>query len=302
MRIAVTGRRGQVATALIERAPIFGVTIVPVGRPHFDLAAPENADAIFAEISPDLVVSAAAYTSVDQAEREPDVAFAINATAAGFVGRAAARLRVPVIYLSTDYVFDGSQTTPWLETDAAHPIGFYGASKRAGEEATSAATDDATILRLSWVFAPFGANFLRTMLHIAETRDRVSVVSDQIGVPTSALDIADGIIAVARNLISNPQDQSLRGIYHMPASGPDTSWADYAQEIFEKLSAYNIRVPVLDRITTADYPTLARRPAYSRLSGEKLATNHGVVLPDWRTSLETVVDRLARRLPKASVL
>lgn len=292
LRIAVTGCTGQVATALAERGPLVGVEIVAVGRPDFDLAHPQNARDVFAAAKPHVIVSAAAHTAVDKAESEPDLAFALNATGAGAVARAAAELGLPVIHLSTDYVFDGSKPTPWLETDPTGPLGVYGATKLAGEEAVLAASTNAAILRISWVHAPFGANFVRTMLRLAETRERLGVVSDQIGAPTSALDIADGILAVARNLRDSPTDPSLRGLFHMPASGPDASWADFAEAIFAGSAARGGKTPIVDRIGTADFPTPARRPAHSRLSGDKLAATHGVTLPDWRASLEIVLDRL----------
>ena len=291
MRIAITGRTGQVATALLERAPLRGATLLPVGRPEFDLAAPGDAVSVFAALEPDVIVSAGAHTAVDKAEGEPDLAFAVNAGGAGAVAEAASALGVPIIHLSTDYVFDGSKTTPWREDDPTGPLGVYGASKLAGERAVLAASDDSVVLRVSWVYAPFGSNFVRTMLRLAETRDRVGVVADQIGAPTSAHDIADGILTIAGDLLERPADRSSRGLFHMPASGPDASWADFAEAIFAGLSRRGGRAPVVDRITTADYPTPARRPMYSRLAGDKLAALHAVALPDWRTSLEHVLDR-----------
>jgi dTDP-4-dehydrorhamnose reductase len=292
MRIAVTGKNGQVATALAERGPAAGVAVVPVGRPEFDLTDPKNAVEAFAAAEPDVIVSAAAYTAVDKAESEADLAFAINAAGAGAVVNAATAIGVPVIHLSTDYVFDGSKKAAWVETDPVAPLGIYGASKLAGEEAVLGSGGRAVVLRVAWVYAPYGTNFVRTMLRLAESRDRLGIVADQIGAPTSALDIADGIVAVARHLLASPGDRSLEGIFHMGAGGPNASWADFAELIFEGAAARGGTRPVLDRITTADYPTLAKRPAQSRLDSAKLAAVHGIALPDWREALETVLDRL----------
>lgn len=298
MRIVVTGKTGQVVTALLERGPIAGVEVVAVGRPELDLADPAAARETIGAAKPDLIVSAAAYTAVDKAESERDLAFAVNADGAGAVAAAAAALGVPVVHLSTDYVFDGSKPSPWAETDPVAPLGVYGASKRAGEEAVLASGARAVILRVAWIHAPFGANFVRTMLRLSETRDRLGVVADQIGAPTSALDIADGILKVAKNLVAAPNDDRLLGVFHMGAGGPDASWADFAEAIFDGAAARGGRRPAVDRIRTEDYPTPAKRPTQSRLESAKLAAVHGVALPDWRASLEIVLDRLLG--PRAS--
>jgi len=292
MRIAVTGKTGQVATAMVERAARAGVEVVTVGRPEIDLARRGDLAAAFAALAPDLIVSAAAHTGVDKAESEPDLAEAINATGAGAVAAAAAVLGVPVVHLSTDYVFDGSKPTAWVETDPTAPLGVYGASKLAGEAAVLRSGARAVVLRLAWVYSPFGANFVKTMLRLAESRDRLAVVADQIGAPTSALDIADGVFAVGRTLLARPGEPALEGVFHMGAGGPDASWADFAEAIFAGAAARGGRRPAVDRIPTSAYPTPARRPARSRLDSSKLAAIHGVELPDWRGSLDVVLDRL----------
>ncbi|NLH79306.1 MAG: dTDP-4-dehydrorhamnose reductase [Phyllobacteriaceae bacterium] len=292
MRIAVTGKAGQVATAMAERAERAGVEVVTVGRPELDLACPGDVTAVFAALAPDAIVSAAAHTGVDKAESEPDLAQAINATGAAAVAKAAAELGVPIVHLSTDYVFDGSKTSAWVETDPVAPLGVYGASKLAGETAVLGSGARAVVLRLAWVYSPFGANFVKTMLRLAESRDRLAVVADQIGAPTSALDIADGVFAVVRTLLARPGDRALEGVFHMGAGGPDASWADFAEAVFDGAAARGGKRPAVDRIPTSAYPTPARRPARSRLASAKLAEIHGVELPDWRLSLDTVLDRL----------
>ena len=293
MRIAVTGRTGQVVTSLIERAAASGHEIVPLGRPELDLATASEVSVFrtLAMARPDVIVSAAAYTAVDRAEGEPELANAVNADGAGKVAAAATLLGVPVVHLSTDYVFSGAKDAPYLETDPPGPQGVYGASKLAGELAVLAAQPNAAILRTAWVYSPFGANFVKTMLRLAETRDEVGVVADQLGNPTSALDIADGALAVAANLLGSAAP-ALRGVFHMTGSG-DTHWAGFAEAIFAASAARGGPWARVKSITTAEYPTPAHRPANSRLDCSKLHQIHGIRLPEWQTSLLAVIDRLA---------
>jgi dTDP-4-dehydrorhamnose reductase len=228
---------------------------------------------------------------VDGAESEPELAQAINGIGAGAVAGAAAAMNVPVIQISTDYVFDGAAGRPYREDDATRPLGAYGSSKLLGEQAVADANPNHAILRTAWIYSPFGKNFVKTMLRLAADRDEIGVVADQVGSPTSALDIADGVLAVGRNLVERPQDSALRGVFHM-AGGGFASWADFAREIFAvsaRLGGPGARVRP---IGTADYPTPARRPANSRLDCGKLASVHGVALPPWHASLEPCIRRL----------
>lgn len=291
MRLLVTGREGQVATALAEAATP-GVAVIACGRPELDLERPEGVLSAIAGHAPDIIVNAAAWTAVDQAENEPARAFATNEAGAGAVAAAAARLGVPLIQISTDYVFDGALDRPYREDDPTGPTGVYGASKLAGERAVATVQSDHAILRTAWVYAPMGRNFLRTMLRLAETRDEVAVVADQSGTPTYAPDIAGGVLAVARNLLAWPGDPRLRGVFHMSAGGETTSWAGFAEAIFDGLARRGGRRVAVRHITTAEYPTPARRPASSRLDCARLAATHGVALPDWRTGVERCLDRL----------
>jgi len=213
MRIAVTGREGQVVRSLVDRSA-GSCEIIPVGRPELDLAgSAESIAAAIAAVRPDALVSAAAYTQVDKAESEPDLAFAINEGGAGAVARAARTLRIPLIHLSTDYVFDGTKRTPYVEEDETAPTGVYGASKLAGEQAVLAEHDDCAVLRTAWVYSPFGANFAKTMLRLAGDREEVAVVADQRGNPTSALDIADGILFLMNNPYATGQMLTVDGGY-----------------------------------------------------------------------------------------
>jgi dTDP-4-dehydrorhamnose reductase len=293
MRIAVTGLRGQVATSLIERAGA-GVEVVALGRPAFDL---EDRGAVIAGLEharPEVVVNAAAYTAVDKAETEEAVAVRVNGEGAGHVAEAAARLGVPLLHLSTDYVFDGALPRPYREEDPTGPTGAYGRSKLIGEKRVAERCPNSVILRTAWVYSASGANFVRTMLRLNETREEVGVVADQIGNPTSALDIADALLAIAAR-VKDDSSPALRGVFHMTGSG-EASWADFAEAIFCEAAARGRRSTRAKRITSADYPTLARRPANSRLDNEKLSRVYGLRLPEWRVSLAGCCGRLLHRL------
>lgn len=267
------------------------MTVIPVGRPELDLEQPASSLQALAAAEPDCIVNAAAYTAVDKAEAEPELAMRINGFGAGVVAAAAAALGVPLIQISTDYVFDGTSPRPWRESDATAPLGAYGRSKLAGEEAVAASTEDYAILRTAWVYSPYGGNFVKTMLRLAETRDELGVVSDQLGSPTSAPDLAEAIIAVARALVARPGDASLRGVFHAAGTG-EASWADLAEAVFAASAALGGPSAKVNRIATADYPTPARRPANSRLDCSLLAERRGVRLPLWRDSVKPCVATL----------
>jgi len=290
MRLVVTGAEGQVARALIERGPAHGVEVVAVGRPELDLARPESIERVLGAQRPDIVVNAAAYTAVDQAESEPLAAFAINGEGAGFVAAAARAMGAPIIQLSTDYVFDGEADRPYLETDETRPGSVYGRSKAAGEKAVLDVNDDSVVLRLAWVYSPSGRNFARTMLRLAQEKSVVRVVADQQGAPTCAHDVAEGVLTVAMRLACD-RDPRLRGIFHMTAAG-SASWAQFAQAVFEESARLGGPHARVEPIATSDYPTPARRPANSRLDCTKIAALHKVSLPPWRASVGGVVARL----------
>ncbi|MCI9868822.1 dTDP-4-dehydrorhamnose reductase [Rhizobium skierniewicense] len=290
-RYLVTGLDGQVVQSLIQRAANdASVEIIAVGRPTLDLARPETITAAVMELKPDLIISAAAYTAVDQAESESALAYAVNGDGPSALAAAAAKLDIPIVHISTDYVFDGAKRTPYNEDDAVSPLGVYGLSKLGGEKAVAAATDNYAILRTAWVYSPFGKNFLKTMLRVAEGRDVVNVVDDQFGNPTSALDIADAVLAVSRGLIAS-SDPGLRGVFHMAATG-ESSWADFAEEIFRVSSEIGGPSAGVHRISSSDYPTQAERPTDSRLNCGKLLDTYGVSLPHWRSSTQKTVAQI----------
>ncbi|WP_457154261.1 dTDP-4-dehydrorhamnose reductase [Mesorhizobium sp. P5_C1] len=291
MRLVVTGREGQVALSLLEAGQRHaGVEVIAIGRPELDLAKPDAVIDTIAAAKPDIIVSAAAYTAVDQAEDEPDLAFAVNAVGAGKVAEAAAQLGIPVIHLSTDYVFDGSASGAYVETDATAPRSVYGASKLAGEQAVAAANPRHLILRTAWVYSPFGKNFVKTMLRLAADRDEISVVADQWGNPTSALDIADAVLHAAATLHGNKSFAAF-GVYHLAGTG-EANWSGFARHILDTSRVSGGPWARVRDIATKDYPTKARRPANSRLSSAKFASVFGWNAPDWRQSTEAVARRV----------
>ncbi|HEY0033159.1 MAG TPA: dTDP-4-dehydrorhamnose reductase, partial [Devosia sp.] len=228
---------------------------------------------------------------VDKAESDEKNARAINAEGPAKLAGLATELSVPFIQLSTDYVFDGTKHSPYLESDKANPLSVYGETKLAGELAIAAATADYAILRTSWVYSPFGTNFLKTMLRAGVGRAELRIVDDQFGNPTSALDLADGIIKVVGNLVRDPDDQSLRGLFHMTGGG-EASRAELAIAIFKASAALGGPDPAVIPIKSADYSTAAKRPANSCLSNDKLQRRHGISLPHWRRSTDAMVRRL----------
>lgn len=292
MRIVVTGTEGQVARALFERARDKGIELIALGRPALDLARPETVARAIAAARPDVVVNAAAYTAVDQAESDAEQAFAVNARGAATVAAAARAIGAPVVQLSTDYVFDGTLDRPYREDDPVGPVSVYGRSKLAGEQAVAAATPDHVIVRTAWVYSPFGKNFIKTMLGLAETRDLVRVVCDQWGAPTSAHDIADGVLAIAGNLLASRNDD-MRGVFHMTGAG-HTSWAGFAERVFAASRALGGPYASVEPIATTAYPTPARRPANSRLDCARLRIIHKVELPPWGEAVDACIVRLLR--------
>ncbi|WP_142781423.1 dTDP-4-dehydrorhamnose reductase [Agrobacterium sp. T29] len=291
MRLAVTGKNGQVVSALQALAND-ELEIVALGRPELDLAQPETVLKALREVKPDVVVSAAAYTAVDKAESEQDIAFAVNRDGARAVAQAASDIGIPVVHLSTDYVFDGTKDTAYVESDPTGPTSVYGRSKLEGERAVSEATDNYVVLRTAWVYSEYGNNFVKTMLRLSENRDEINVVADQFGCPTSANDIAAAVVTIARRLVEDPS-APLRGVFHLSGTG-ETNWANFAKQIFALSAENGGKSIVVNDITTAQYPTPARRPANSRLDCSKLEEVYGIKLPSWQTSTRAVVTALAQ--------
>ena len=289
--LLVVGRTGQLARALAAVANERKLPLIAIARPELDLGDAESIERILGACVPRAIINAAAYTFVDKAESEPDLAFKINRDGAAHVARLAKRLRVPFIHVSTDYVFDGSKETPYREDDRPSPLGIYGRSKRDGEIAVLDSYASAVILRTSWIYSPYGHNFVKTMLRLAEAREPIRVVDDQYGAPTSARDLAQAIIEIIEQIEGRPE-KSFGGIYHLTAAG-ETTWYGFAAAIFRGWAGRGRRIPTIEAITTADYPTPARRPVNSRLDCSKAARIFGIRLPHWRQGLETCLDELA---------
>lgn len=290
MRIVVTGINGQVAQSMAAQSSA-DIEIVPVGRPGMDFEKIETIGHAVVRQKPDVIVNAAAFTAVDKAEDNKETAWLVNAEAAGEISATARALDVPVVHISTDYVFDGRGDRAYVETDPVGPISVYGRSKLAGEQAVAEQHADHVILRTAWVFSPYGNNFLKTMLRLGETNDGVRVVADQRGTPTYALDIAKAVIAIASRLRREPNTADLRGIFHLTNSG-QASWADFAEAIFTEAQQYGRKPVSVSRITTDQYPTRASRPANSQLNCDKLFKTYGLRLPAWQIATRDCINRL----------
>ncbi len=278
MKILVFGRTGQVATELQRLAEV-----TALGREMADLAQPEDCATAIRQNAPDLVINAAAYTAVDRAETEEELASVINGAAPGAMARACADLGIPFCHVSTDYVFDGGGVAPRRPTDPVAPCNAYGRSKLLGEEAVCAAGGQSAILRTSWVFSAHGSNFVKTMLRLSETRDTLNVVEDQIGGPTPAADIATALLTMGRAMVAGHAG----GLYHF-SGAPDASWADFAREIFAQAG----RATGVTGIPTSGFPTPAVRPQNSRLDCRTLEAEFGIGRPDWRVGLSRVLKEL----------
>ena len=287
MRILVLGLTGQVAQSLIESADQRQFVIRAVGRPELDILESSSIERAVTAFRPNFLVNAAAYTAVDKAEHEPEIAFSVNRDGARQAARAAHAAGIPIIHLSTDYVFDGKSQHPYREMDPTGPLNVYGRSKLEGEHAVAEATSDHVILRTSWVYSPFGNNFVKTILRLAAERGTIPVVDDQVGRPTYASDIAEAILDVcARWSTIRPT-----GVFHLAAAG-ETSWFGFANYIMGVSAEKGGPSAVVEPIKTADYPTAAVRPANSRLDCSKLRDVAGISLPHWQDATNRCIGRL----------
>lgn len=286
MKILLTGSSGQVGWELQRTLATLGEVVAP-RRDALDLSDMHNLRDFVRTLKPELIVNPAAHTAVDRAESEPALARAINAIAPAILAEEAARLGVPLVHFSTDYVFDGSKKTPWLETDITHPLGVYGATKLEGEQAIREQGIAHLILRTSWVYGLRGGNFLLTMQRLFRERDNLRIVADQIGAPTWSRSIAE---ATAQILARRPFVQpELSGVYHLTCSG-SASWHDFAEAILIRTPLMEGRQVTLHPIPASDYPTPASRPANSVLDNSKLHAAFGIVMPHWQTALDLCLD------------
>lgn len=288
--VLVIGRSGQVAQALARLARVGGRDVVAVGRPQADLASPDTLAAVLARHGPAVVINAGAFTAVDEAEAARDEAFAINAAGAGRLARACAEADTALIHISSDYVFDGEARRPYREDDAIAPLSAYGASKAEGEAEVREAGGRHVILRTSWLYSERGRNFLTTMLRLGRERSELAIVDDQTGSPTYAADVALAIARIVETVLDGSRGD-IWGTFHFASAG-STTWFGFAAAIFARAEAKGWPVPVLRPITTAQYPTPARRPAYSVLDTGKIVRIFGVSTPDWREALDRCMARV----------
>jgi dTDP-4-dehydrorhamnose reductase len=299
-KILLTGISGQVGHALQQQLALelaHEWQVVACDRKQLDLTQPDHIRRIVREIAPDLIISPAAYTAVDKAESERELAYAINATAPGVLAEEAARLNAGLIHFSTDYVYDGTKHSAYVESDTVNPVSVYGASKLAGEEAIRQVGLPHLVLRTSWVYGSYGKNFLKTIIRLAKEREHLRIVADQYGAPTSDTVIAKAVTELVTRW--HQEDMTQSGVYHLVNSG-ETSWFGFASEIVAQYHALEsvrgwpaLAVKDVQPIAAAEYPTPAKRPANSRLSTAKLEQTFGVTLPEWSIALNQVMAELA---------
>lgn len=293
MRVLLTGANGQVGRCVQDLFATTAHQLIAVDRAALDISDAEAVNAAVEQYRPELIINAAAYTAVDKAETEPELAAQINTLGPANLARAAASIDAALIHISTDYVFDGNKTTPYVESDATSPQGAYGQTKLAGEREVQRYCRKHVIVRTAWVFSEYGNNFVKTMLRLGGERDVLNVVDDQIGCPTYSGDIARACLAVCE---AQQAGRAQYGVYHY-AGDRALSWYDFAGQIFAQATALGVldKAPQLTAIPTIQYPTPAKRPAYSLLDSGKFARHYALPASDWHAGLRKVVGGLAQR-------
>ncbi|WP_373097928.1 dTDP-4-dehydrorhamnose reductase [Zhongshania sp.] len=290
MHLLVTGANGQLGQCLADRLKAQGISHTLLSRGDADINDTVVLEKIIADKEVTAIINAAAYTAVDKAESEPELAQRVNVDGAAALAKLSARFDIPLLHVSTDYVFDGNKQTPYVEVDSIGPTGVYGQTKLDGELAIQRHASKYIIMRTAWVFSEYGNNFLKTMLRLARERDTLGVVADQVGCPTYAGDIAVALITVADQMHNG---EARSGIYHY-AGDEAVSWHGFAMEIFEQAHQLGrlANIPSVNAIATEAYPTPAKRPAYSVLSSDKIVADYGVVASDWRLAITAVIAKM----------
>jgi dTDP-4-dehydrorhamnose reductase len=290
LKVLITGANGQLGRELCQRKHLYGFDSLSCDLPLFDITDKENILRTIDAYLPDIIVNTAAYTAVDQAEKEPQKAFAVNRDGAGNLAGLCKALDLPLIHISTDYVFDGQKNAPYHETDPVSPLGVYGKSKAAGEDTIRNTLNNHVIVRTSWLYSPHGSNFVKTMLRLGKTNEQIRVVNDQSGCPTFAGDLAEAILEIARQVSTH--ESSARGTFHYSNTGK-TTWFKFAEKIFECSSKYDtFLLKDLVPVTTEEYPTLARRPENSVLACNLITETFGIAVFPWQDSLTKMLDHL----------
>jgi dTDP-4-dehydrorhamnose reductase len=299
MKFLLLGRNGQVGFELRRALAPLG-EVAAFDFPACDLTVPDSIRGVINAVKPNVIVNAAAYTAVDTAEASPQLAQAINSLAPGIIGAEAKKFGARVIHYSTDYVYDGSKTTSYVETDTTNPLGVYGLTKRDGDVALAESGAEHFVFRTSWVFGAHGANFVKTVLRLGAERDKLNVVSDQIGAPTSAALLADATALVLAQLRWRNAADVPSGVYHLSASG-DTSWHGFAQAILRgavsRRLTLKLKPEAVRPIPTSEYPLPAKRPMNSRLDTTRFRETFGLALPHWQADLDHVLDQLIDKTP-----
>ena len=287
-KIMITGAYGQVGFCLTQQAQANGWDVLAIDRDKLDITDPQAVNELVKEYQPNVIINAAAHTAVDKAETEIDASYAINRDGPKYLAEAAASVDAAMLHISTDYVFPGDKEGTYSEADQVAPQGVYGASKLSGEEAVITANSKHVILRTAWVFGEHGNNFVKTMLRLGLQRDQLGIVADQFGGPTYAGDIAAALLVMAENAVTRPATVNW-GIYHF-AGEPHVNWHQFAQAIFDKAVEHKLlaKAPQLNALTSADYPTPAKRPANSRLDCRKIFNEFGIQPSDWHKALENI--------------
>ncbi len=290
MRILLTGSKGQLGREIRLQAPAAAVDCIGIDINDADITDPDQVHRIFADTRPELLINAAAYTQVDAAETNPAAAFAVNRDAAAYLAQACATARVPMLHISTDFVFSGKQRTPYGETDPVAPLGIYAQSKAAGESVVRQSVNRHLIIRTAWLYGAYGQNFVKTMLTLGRQNSRLRVVADQVGCPTWATDFAGALLTLCGHIGRRPDIPW--GTYHLCGRGA-VSWHGFAERIFHIAGRLGMCGDVkVTPVTTPEYPTPAPRPAYSALACEKIEANFGIVAPPWQASLEKMIRHL----------
>lgn len=290
MKLLIIGSKGQLGSELVRKCKRNDFSFLGLDLPEFNITDPPQVKKIFADFKPSIVINASAYTNVDKAETEPEIAFAVNSDGPANLAASCDKSRIPIIHISTDYVFDGSKSQPYAESDPVSPLGVYGKSKEEGESRLRSILKQHIILRTSWLYGAYGNNFVKTMLRLGNEKETIKVVSDQYGCPTCASDLAEAIMNISKQITQNLEIAC--GTYHYCGSGI-TTWHKFAKAIFEIASQYqNYKVSSVEAITTAQYPTRAKRPPFSALDCSLIKKHFGINTKPWQESLGKTIERI----------